>query len=61
MQSSPFRMNPKSVKNYPSELDPAIIDEIVESVQRLKYGEVVVTVHNSKVVQIEKKEKKRFA
>jgi len=42
------------------ELDPKILDEIVEAVGKIKYGEVVITVHNSKVVQIEKKEKKRF-
>ena len=37
-----------------------IIDEIVLSLQDIKYGEVIVTVHNAKVVQIEKREKKRF-
>lgn len=42
------------------EIDPKILNEVMEAVQKLKYGEVVITVHNSKVVQIEKKEKKRF-
>ena len=37
-----------------------ILDEIIKSIQQIKYGEVVITVHNSKVTQIEKKEKKRF-
>ena len=42
------------------EIDQKIIDEVVEAIGKIKYGEVVITVHNSKVVQIEKKEKKRF-
>ena len=37
-----------------------IMNEIIKSIQQIKYGEVVITVHNSKVTQIEKKEKKRF-
>ncbi len=41
-------------------ISPEIYQEIVEAIQNLKYGEVVITVHDSKVVQIEKKEKKRF-
>lgn len=42
------------------EIDPEILQEVVQAVQKMKYGEVVITVHDSKVVQIEKKEKKRF-
>lgn len=42
------------------EIDQKIADEILDAVRKLRYGEVVVTVYNSKVVQIEKKEKKRF-
>ena len=41
-------------------ITPEILDEIIKSVQQTKYGEVVITIHNSKIVQIEKKEKKRF-
>jgi len=37
-----------------------ILDEIVNSIQRINYGEVVITIHNSMVVQVEKREKKRF-
>ena len=40
--------------------DPHIVQEIVETIRKINYGEVVITVHDSKVVQIEKKEKKRF-
>ena len=42
------------------EIDSKIIDEVVEAIRKIKYGEVVITVYNSKVVQIEKKEKMRF-
>ena len=42
------------------EIDQKILDEIVKAIQQINYGEVVITIHNSKIVQIEKKEKKRF-
>ncbi len=42
------------------EIEQGILEEIIKSVQRINYGEVVLTIHNSKIVQIEKKEKKRF-
>jgi len=42
------------------EIDPKIREEIMEAVSRIKFGEVVITVHDSKVVQIEEKKKKRF-
>ena len=41
-------------------IDPQIVDEILEAIAKMKYGEVVITVHDSKVVQIEEKRKKRF-
>ena len=41
-------------------VDEKIFEEIMNSIQQIDYGEVVVTIHNSKVIQIEKKEKKRF-
>ena len=34
------------------------LDEIVDFIEQVNYGEVVITIHNSKVVQIEKREKK---
>jgi hypothetical protein len=37
-----------------------ILEEILKSIQKIKYGEVVITIHNSKIVQIERREKKRF-
>ncbi len=41
-------------------IEQKILEEIIESVQQINYGEVVITIHDSKVVQIERKEKKRF-
>ena len=37
-----------------------VITEITESIQDIDFGEVLIVVHDSKVVQIEKKVKKRF-
>lgn len=51
-----YRNMSKDHKN----VDPHIVEEILETISEIKYGEVVITVHDSKVVQIEKKEKKRF-
>jgi len=41
-------------------VNDAIIKEIIETLNSLKYGHVQITVHNSKVVQIDKTEKTRF-
>ncbi len=43
-----------------NKIKQAIINEIALSLQKIEYGEVVITVHNAKVVQIETREKKRF-
>ena len=43
-----------------SEIKEKIVEEIVESIQHIRYGEVVITIHDAKVVQIETREKKRF-
>ena len=41
-------------------IDKSILREIVDFMQQVNYGEVVVTIHDSEIVQIEKREKKRF-
>jgi len=41
-------------------IDQKILEEIIKAIQQINYGEVVITIHASKVVQIEKREKKRF-
>ena len=41
-------------------VDPRIGREILETIRSISFGEVVVTVHDGRVVQIEKKEKMRL-
>ena len=41
-------------------INQKILQEIIEPIKQINYGEVVITIHDSKIVQIEKKEKKRF-
>ena len=36
------------------------IDDILKFIEGLNYGEVVIKIHDSQIVQVEKKEKKRF-
>lgn len=38
-----------------------VIEEIIAAIAKTKFGEVVVTIHDSKIVQIERREKKRFS
>jgi len=32
----------------------------MQSIEQINYGEIVITIHDSRIVQVEKKEKKRF-
>ena len=41
-------------------MDVKIMDEILNFIRQINYGEVVISIHDSKIVQIEKREKKRF-
>ncbi|MFC1645841.1 YezD family protein [Candidatus Omnitrophota bacterium] len=50
----------KLAMNTKENIDQEILEEIIKSIQQINYGEVVITVHDSDVVQIEKREKKRF-
>ena len=36
------------------------IEEIIRLIKQVHFGEVVVTIHDSKIVQVERREKKRF-
>ena len=40
--------------------DKKVLDEILKFIQEINFGEVVITIHDSKIVQVEKREKKRF-
>lgn len=41
-------------------VNEVIIKEIIEALNSLRYGQVQIIVHNSRIVQIEKTEKVRF-
>lgn len=41
-------------------VNEAIIKEIIEMLSSLRYGYLHITVHNSRIVQVEKSEKTRF-
>lgn len=43
-----------------SSRDSVILEELMHFMKNIAYGEVVVTIHDSKIVQIERREKKRF-
>lgn len=36
------------------------IERIIQSIEDIDYGSIEIVIHNSKIVQIEKKEKIRF-
>lgn len=42
------------------ENDAPLCQEILEAVRHIRFGEVVISIHDSEVVQIERREKKRF-
>ncbi len=46
--------------NQKQEIESEVLEEVINSIRQIKYGEVVIVVHNSKIVQIEKREKRRF-
>ena len=48
------------LKQNNNTLNEVILKEIIRAVNSLKYGYVQITVHNSKIVQIDKTEKTRF-
>jgi len=47
-------------KKIEKKIDQKIIQEIIDSIQQIEFGEISIMVHDSEVVQIEKKIKKRF-
>ena len=49
----------KSAKNK-NIINDAIIKDISDAVDGLEYGTVAIKIHNSKIIQIEVTEKKRF-
>lgn len=49
-----------SKQNQKNIVNEAIMKEIIEALNSLKYGYVQITVHNSRVVQIDRTEKTRL-
>ncbi len=40
--------------------DMEVLEEVKKAIESIKFGEIVITIHDGRVVQIEKREKKRF-
>lgn len=40
--------------------DQQKVEQIINTIQTIKYGSIEITVHDGKIVQIERKEKIRF-
>ena len=49
-----------SKQNQKNIVNDAIIKDIIEVLSNLKYGYIQITVHNSKIVQVDRTEKTRF-
>lgn len=49
-----------AAENNKRKIDHRILNEILESLQQIDYGEAKIVIHDSKIVQMEKIEKKRF-
>lgn len=47
-------------KNEDMEADRRVAEEIMKAVREIRYGSIQITIHESKVVQIDKTEKVRW-
>ena len=54
-----MKTNPNS-SVFADKNDEALIAEVVRAAKGLRFGNIVLTIHNSKVVQIDKTEKIRL-
>ena len=52
--------NTMSYKKTITKVLPAVMEKVIQFIRDINYGEIVITIHDSKVVQIEKREKTRF-
>ncbi len=43
-----------------AKISPDILEALSQAVAQIKYGQIQITVHDSKIVQIDKTEKIRF-
>ena len=54
-------MSAEPKKNYKGNIiNDAIFKDIAEILRSLKFGEVIIKVHDSKIIQVEKTEKARY-
>jgi hypothetical protein len=54
-------MNQRTQTNFNTGvLNDAAIKELASAAKTIKYGQILITVHNSRIVQIDKTEKIRF-
>jgi len=51
--------HPSELPNAGPDLEPAL-REIIRAIRGISFGSVEIVIHNSRVVQIERKEKLRF-
>lgn len=42
------------------DIDQRILSEVVRNIRQVNFGEVIITIHDAKIVQIERREKKRY-
>jgi hypothetical protein len=55
-------ITPEADPREPERLDALseIDAEVIRAIRNIRYGSVEITIHDSRVVQIERKEKRRF-
>ena len=53
-------MNDISKEKRPGQGNDSILKEIAGVVASLKYGDVVIKIHDSRIIQVEKTEKTRY-
>lgn len=50
----------KDKQNFDMESDSKVAEEIIKAVREIRFGNIQITIHDSKVVQIDKTEKVRW-
>jgi hypothetical protein len=54
------RMNMEKTKVEACNTKTGAMAKLIQQIQQTSFGEIVVTIHDSRIVQIEKREKTRF-
>ncbi len=47
-------------ENQKSIVNDAIVKDLTEAINSLRYGTIHITIHNARIVQVDKTEKSRF-